>query len=361
MRYLTFILILFAQVISAQNNLLDQTISKIEFNQDTVKSVYDWVTENIRYDVKKLSAIDDGSISKKLNDFRTEEEYKNHLLKKVVESKKGVCQDYSLLFDAILKKLGYTSFVVEGVTKNLKGNVNRRVGHTWNAVKVNDQWHLYDPTWGAGYVVDEKRFVKEYVPIWYQIKPEEMIKTHMPFDPIWQLSSMPIDYNAFVDSEYQNAFEQEYNFDSMADEFIELGKKEKMESQLLRSQKMESTLRLVDKWRSNLKKNIGQFGISNNLASIDTATKNSQKGVELFNEYVKAKNKQFKGNKYSLENASKLLQEAKSMTASSLVVYKSVEVEDKRAVNYISRSISSSERLLRKIESEIKFLNKLKN
>jgi len=42
-------------------------------------------------------------------------------------------------------------------------------------------------------------------------------------------------------------------------------------------------------------------------------------------------------------------------------IYQSVEVEDKKAASFISRSISSSERLLKKIESEFRYLDKFEN
>ncbi len=48
--------------------------------------------------------------------------------------------------------------------------------------KIDGEWKLYDPTWGAGNVKDGKRFIKNYNKEWYDVSPGEMIKTHMPFD-----------------------------------------------------------------------------------------------------------------------------------------------------------------------------------
>lgn len=359
MRYLSIILLLSTQSLFAQNKLLDQTIAKIDLRQDTVKAVFDWITENVRYDVRKLSAIEDGSIKKKQGDHRTKEEYHDHLLQKVLETKRGVCQDYSLLFDAILTELGFGSFIIEGITQNSKGKVNRKVSHTWNAVQINGEWSLYDPTWGAGYIEDGKRFVKDYKPQWYKVDPKEMIKTHMPMDPIWQLSSNPINYKDFIEGQYQNSFDQAYDYPSLIEEFMNYGKKEQMQTQLTRSQKMESGMKLIDSWQRNLSKNIAQFGMNNNLDALDTATINSNAAVALFNDYVKAKNKQFKGSRYSIDKAKVLLTEAKTKTEGSLNIYKSIEVEDKKAVNFLNRSIKSSESLLKRINSELKFLEKI--
>jgi len=71
-----------------------------------------------------------------------------------------------------------------------------------NAVKVGNKWRLYDPIWSAGIVNDGSKFVKKYNPMWNNTAPEEMIKTHMPCDPIWQLLKNPVSYDDFKVSRF---------------------------------------------------------------------------------------------------------------------------------------------------------------
>ena len=135
--------------------------------------------------------------------------------------KKGVCEDYSLLFDSLLTALGYESFVVSGYIKDPKGNLNLKIGHAWNAVKDNGVWELYDLTWGAGYVVDSKKFVRKVTDIWYDVDPSEMIKRHMPYDPMWQLLEAPIDYSGFKRGELSGEVPASFTSEDFMDSFLQ--------------------------------------------------------------------------------------------------------------------------------------------
>jgi len=360
MKNLTFLFLLLCQIGFAQNDLIDQTIKKIDFKQDTIKSIYDWVTDNIRYDVKKLASINDGSIKNKRGEFNSAEEYDAYLLKKVLENKKGVCQDYSLLFDGLVKRLGYDSYVVEGITKNSKGKLNRRIGHTWNAVKVNGHWKLFDPTWGAGYVLDGKKFVKKYNDKWYDVSAEELITNHMPFDPIWQLSAKPIDYNSFTEEGKGKIIDKNFDFDSLISEYLSFGYTEKIQSRLSRSENMDASLRLIQNWKKHQKEEVNHIDLSANLGTLTSGNEYTQFAVDAFNDYIAAKNKRFKSKKHSLENAKSLLDISKDNGEKALAIYKGIDISDKKAQVVLNRNIRNIESLLRKVNIEYKFLKKLK-
>ncbi len=359
MKKLTFLLIFISQVCFGQSNTVSETISEIEFDEDTVKCVFKWIANNIRYDVKKLNAIKSGSLIKKNSKFKTEEEYKEYLLRKVIKQKKGICEDYSLLFKSILDELGYESFVIEGYTKT-NGRVNRKIGHAWNAVKVNKEWRLYDLTWAAGVVEDGKRFVKNYNEQWYDTDPQKMVETHMPFDPVWQLLSNPITYEAFEKNTKSETLNDSYPFNNLIADFIRKENNLQMKDQLNRSREMGDGIRLITKWRKRMTKSVGLYGITSQKDLLDEATENSNEAVDLFNEYVKAKNKQFKGKKWTLEKAKQNLENAKDNLLSGMGVYKSIEVEDKKATNFLNKAIRQSEKLLKDINKELTFLEKMK-
>lgn len=355
MNKLTVLLLLVAQISFAQSNIVDETINKIEFKQDTIKSVFDWIANNIKYDVDKLNETKKVSNSK----FKNEEAYKKYLLEKVIKRKKGVCEDYALLFDAIIKKLGYESYIVSGYTKTDKGKINRSIGHAWNAVKVNETWRLYDATWAAGYVKDEKKFVKRYNPKWYDVDSKLMIKNHMPFDPIWQISITPMTYEEFETNNEATTKGEDYDFDSIIQQYLNKEKKEQMQDQVKRSIEMGEGIRLIEKWRRRMTKNIGLYGITSQQDLLEDARESSTKAVELFNEYIKAKNKQFKGKKWAIENASQKLERAKEEIQATLKIYNSIEVEDQKAINALKKSIRHSDKLMNQINKELEFVEHL--
>ena len=360
MKKLTLILLLLTQIGFSQTNIVKETIDKIDFNEDTIKSVFDWIADNIRYDVSKYNEIENRTKNKNNSGFKTKEEYNEHLLMKVIKNKKGVCEDYSLLFDAIVRELGYESIIIEGYSKDDKGKINRSVGHAWNAVKVNNKWKLYDPTWGAGYVKTNTKFIKKYFIEWYDVEPDEMIKRHMPFDPIWQLSENPISYDNFDRNTQNKSSEEKYNFDQLIQEHLEKEKKEQMQDQVNRSKELGMGNRLVTNWRSRLTKSIDLYGITSQLDLLDEANEKYNKAVELYNNYIAYKNKQFQGKKGTIENAQSTLEEAKELTQSALTVYQSIKVDDNEATSRLIKSISSSEKLLNAINREQIFLEKIK-
>jgi transglutaminase/protease-like cytokinesis protein 3 len=187
-----------------------------------VQSVFSWVTDNVRYDLNKYYDIKKRGGLKRNTKFKSETEYKSYLLKK------GVCEDYALLFDSVLKQLGYESYIVTGYTKDVRGRVSGSVGHAWSAVKVNGEWKLYDPTWGAGYVQDGKKFVKKYNEKWYDANPEYMIKTHMPFDPVWQMMNTPLSYKNFDTNKENSSSDVNLDYKTLINEFIKKDKKLRM-------------------------------------------------------------------------------------------------------------------------------------
>lgn len=79
---------------------------------------------------------------------RNEEADETKEIQKILSERKGICQDYALLFKALVKEAGMDAYVIDGY--------NRRDGallpdpHEWCAAKVSGKWYMFDPTWGAG-------------------------------------------------------------------------------------------------------------------------------------------------------------------------------------------------------------------
>ncbi len=341
---------------NAQSDPIAKVMDRIEFGDDKIESTYKWIAKNISYDVKKLERIKGGEKPKKRSSFETREAYQAYLVNTVVKQKRGVCEDYSLLFDEIMQRLGYESYIVTGYTKKRNGKVEPNVGHAWNAVKVDGDWKLYDVTWAAGYVRDGK-FTEKYNTKWYATAPEVFIELHMPFDPIWQLLDKPQSYEEFNENEAPAAGDA-YDYKKLISTFMAAGEKEKMEQQLARSETMGEGVNAVKRWRKHLTKRVGIFGMVDNKADLQTASADASAAVELFNKYIAAKNKRFQGKRYDRETAKQYLLTALPKLESAHKVFSSVEVSDTKAKSQMSQNIRQVKNLLEKTKSELKWMEK---
>ncbi len=356
MKKITLLFLLLSQFGHAQLGPIQTVIKEIDFKSDTIESVFLWVTDNIRYDVKKLNKLKEKPDPKgQKQPGKSREERRLELISHALKYKKGVCEEYAAVFDALVKELGYEAFIVNGYTKKKNGNVNRSIGHAWNAVKVNGTWKLYDATWGAGYVVEGKRFEKAYKPEWYAVDPAEMIKRHMPFDPIWQLRE-PISYQVFDTNREIPTDTIKFNPENLIAAYLRQDAKSQMESQLKRSQEMGDGISLLKRWRKNITKNINRYGINSKVDDLNAANDRFAKGVKLFNVFITAQKKQFKGKKYSLSVTKTNLEAAKVEVQSALEVYHSVEVEDRKGKKMVEDAIKGSNKLISEIDRALAYL-----
>ena len=354
MKKLILFFLLFTQTSFSQSKTLDDIIEQINFQEDTILSVYNWITDNIKYDVAKLRSLEkgDGPSSK----YKSQKEYEEASLAKVISKKKGVCQDYSLLFDAIVSDLGYSSFIVEGMSKNKKGKIDRDVGHQWNAILVDGNWTLYDATWGAGYVTEKGKFVKSYNAGWFAVTPDRMQKDHLPYDPLWQLSTKPLTYDDFVNSSASSATVN-YDFNDLIDRQFEMDNKVRLQAQLDRSEEMGEGIRLVKNWRKRTKKNIEFDDLISQPNLLDDAIAKCQAANKTLENYSKARNKNFKGRKWTKEYAKQELLKSKTDLESALVAFESVDVGDNKFAKKMSKNISSTKKMIKTIDSQIDFLD----
>ena len=60
MKYITLLFILFSFQGFSQSQSLTKVMGQIEYQNDTLLAVFDWVTDNIKYDVKKVEDLKKG-------------------------------------------------------------------------------------------------------------------------------------------------------------------------------------------------------------------------------------------------------------------------------------------------------------
>lgn len=183
-------------------NLAHHLCDNLEGDAQKVNAIYNWITHNIRYDVKALQ----------------KGELKRLSTKQVLKKRKALCDGYSELFSDMCNEAGVRAVVVSGYGRDWIFDDSDKLytpRHAWNAVAIGDSWYLVDVTWGAGVVgqfpgwmqrkmskmrkdpvqvAGKLRFKYQYDPSFLMQAPSTFREKHLPYDPIWQLtdSLMPL-------------------------------------------------------------------------------------------------------------------------------------------------------------------------
>lgn len=141
-----------------------------------IKAIYQWLCDHIVYDTSfKIVTADE-----------------------CYSTGKGVCQAYNELFYQLAKGIGIKVEVIDGVSKDKKGNVEN-FGHSWLFAYTSEDHGIFmDPTWGAGYL-DGNRFVrKRNCWTWFNVAPEWLILSHFPREKEYQLIDNPMNKEEFL-------------------------------------------------------------------------------------------------------------------------------------------------------------------
>jgi transglutaminase/protease-like cytokinesis protein 3 len=156
--------------------------SRFDADDDMLRAAYSWVAQHVTYDIGKMYV-------------GIKYQHESEVVKQVLQTRKTVCFGYAVTFKSIAEYLGLQVVIVKGYTK--QNDKIDAIPHAWCAVKHNAQWRLIDPTWSSGYLLSGA-FHKHFNDKWYLVAPEAIIKSHIPFDPVWQFSYFPINSNEFV-------------------------------------------------------------------------------------------------------------------------------------------------------------------
>ncbi len=82
-------------------------------------------------------------------------------LDQIFAQKRGVCEHYTLLYNAMLNSIGYKTLYLTGwaFDKNQISGNKDTLGHAWTAALINGKWMELDATWGlfegipAGHII----------------------------------------------------------------------------------------------------------------------------------------------------------------------------------------------------------------
>ena len=201
--------------------------------EDKVLAIHEWITHHVKWKNSKAY----------------ETSYKT--AKKAVFKRKGPASSYVMLFDEMCKFAEIECKIVRGnVTPEYSANYNPKAyeisNHSWNAVKINGSWFVIDVTFDAGCMKKKKypvkKFIEKNIAIPYPggvkrfyfikkksrfvhkpsrdyyLKNKEMMETHFPLMPMWQLSEDTISSNIYRQKLWErkahiNSSSGEYEYD----------------------------------------------------------------------------------------------------------------------------------------------------
>ena len=141
---------------------------------EQAEKIYRWLCENIEYDVN--------------HQFFTADETR--------ENMKGVCHGYCELFYQLGKAVGLEVKIIPGFCKNIMNTISID-RHSW-IIAVTERGDIFvDPTWGAGYVVDNVFYKNDSNMAWFDVDPYIMATSHIPIESRFQLLDIEMDDDTF--------------------------------------------------------------------------------------------------------------------------------------------------------------------
>lgn len=179
--------------------------------KEKARAIFTWVARHIRFDCEKFrrpekvrfAALTEEELKKE------REKWEASQIRQTLRKKKGVGEDYSLLFKSMCEAAGLEAVVIEGWGRNFYDpfrKLPKKPNHAWNAVKIDGQWRLVDAAWAAGYTDDRvRKFTAYFQPGYFLTPPERFVEDHLPFEEKWQLTHCLVSREAFTRQAYSNS------------------------------------------------------------------------------------------------------------------------------------------------------------
>lgn len=250
------------------------------FKTDKEKSraIFIWLATNIEYDIDNMFA---------LNFYESD----SAKINKALKTRKGICENYAALFHDICKKSGIKSFVIEGYTK--QNGFTDYMPHSWCVALIEGTWYMFDPTWGSGYI-SNKKFIRQVNNLYYKTNPAVLIRSHMPFDPLWQFLYYPITNQEFYEGKTaENKSKPYFNFIDSISAYEKQEVVEQLSSSAIRIEKNGLNNALLFDRLQHIKIEIENYRQNKMVTLYNSAAVDFNEGINAYNNYIQYWNKQF--------------------------------------------------------------------
>lgn len=252
--------------------------SNFSSDKEKARAIYIWIASSIQYDIDNMFAIN----------FYEQTADK---ISKPLKSRKGICENYAALFTDICNKSGIKSYMIEGYTK--QNGFADYIPHAWCAALIDSSWFMFDPTWGSGYMENSK-FIPKINNSYFKVNPWSLIKTHMPFDFLWQFLNYPVTNQEFYEGKtQQNKLKPFFSYTDSISANDNLSPIEQMKASAERIQRNGVKNSLIYDRLQHLRLEIENDRQNQIVARYNAAVSSYNLGINFFNEFIQYRNKQF--------------------------------------------------------------------
>lgn len=309
--------------------------TNFETDQQQAAAIYWWLGKHIRYDA--TSALKQRSISYKSQQQITSEAF---------SSRKAVCEGYAGIMDSVFRLLNIPSYIISGYTR--QGETISAVPHAWNVAKIAGQWQFFDPTWASGYL-NGRRFEAQFNEDFFMLSAEEMRKTHIPYDPIWQFSGDPISHQEFITEKISTSkSRQNFAYADSIQDFLSLQPERQLRDEYNRIMRDYYPHEALKNRLDFLSANLEISRHNQQVNQLNSATTHYNEAVLAFNIYVKLQRENLAGNRKAKE--AQLLQAANEVVKSQNLLQRMEDVspELKRMASQLQKSVKDLKKQLEK-------------
>lgn len=317
--------------------IADYLTNDLKTDTEKTRAIYIWIAHNIKYDLTQINSV-------KLYDSHQE------IIAEVLNDRKGVCQHYSELFLAMSKSIGLKSYLISGYTRDVFGEI-ADLSHAWNGIKIDSNYYLIDVTWAAGYELNGK-YVHKFKDKYFLKLPNDFIKDHMPFDPIWQFIDNPINNNDFISKDFSK-LDTKGTF-AYKDSIKQYEKQNELE------QLENSNRRII---ASGLKNSLIQKQVDENILQItnrkyNLAIDTLNFGIDYYNLYVSHKNRQFRNPRLDDSRVKELIDNADKAVYAANEMFYGLFSSDNELNNLITDARNRMPDLISDLEREKDFVDR---
>jgi hypothetical protein len=157
-------------------------------------------------------------------------------------------------------------------------------GHGWVAVQADGEWFFCDPTWDAG--------MNNYN--YFLVPPAELIQTHIPFDPLWQLLEHPVSHKDFQRGYYHSkkgtAF---FNYKDSVIAYLQSDTLQQMQAAARRMEEAGFDNEDVKTWYEYNQMKVHIVLQEENMQLFNEAVADLNKAKKIYNELVQYRNNNF--------------------------------------------------------------------
>lgn len=188
-------------------DLSQKLTSGCKTDLEKTRSIYYWISENIKYDTEEFHKDSINSYYTRLrqilvnvDDNYNKELYNSRIVDTVLKKKKAICDGYARLFKTLCAFVNIKAEIIAGMGKNSTVDIGVYTSdHAWNSVFIKDKWFLLDACWASG-TCDSgtTTFTKQRNDFYFLTEPKYFSYSHFPDNKAYFYYPNPISKQQFM-------------------------------------------------------------------------------------------------------------------------------------------------------------------